>query len=89
MWFNSKKKWFNSEPRTIQRYKVKYAIYMYNEPRTFLNVQVLFKNVAPTIDSSIIGAWFFLQLYQMYKCGLKVRHTSTTKCFDDRYVIDF
>ena len=42
---------FNSELTTIAQCKIKYAIYIHNEPRTFPNVQVLLSNVATTIDS--------------------------------------
>ena len=31
----------------------------------------------------------FPRTFQMYKCGIKVRQTTTTEYFDDQYVIDF
>ena len=38
------------QPTTIERCKVKYSMYVCNEPRTFPNVQVLLSNVATTIE---------------------------------------
>ena len=42
--------WFNNEPNTTERSKVKHVIYVYNESRTFPKVQVLLSNVAKTIE---------------------------------------
>ena len=52
---------FNSEPTTTERCKVKYSIYIRNEPRTFSNVQVLLNNVAMTFE-------FFDNFLQLFKC---------------------
>ena len=46
--------WFNSEPTTTERYKVKYAIYINNEPRTFPNLQVLLAMLLQQLNFSTI-----------------------------------
>ena len=50
-----------------ERCKVKYVIYIYNELRTFPNVQMLLSNLATAIDSSTT----FLQLFKYTSVILK------------------
>ena len=58
-WITYLSKYINvvqSEHTTTERCKIKYAIYIHNEPRIFPNVQVVLSNVATTINSSTSGA---------------------------------
>ena len=62
---------FNSEPTTSEQWKVKYAIYIYNEPRNFPNVKVLLSNFATTFECFDKRCVIFLQPLKCTNAVLK------------------
>ena len=68
-------------PRQLNNAKLRTQFMYTKKPRRLPNVQVLLNNVATTIEQAVRNLSI---TFQMYKCGLKVKHITTTECFDDR-----